>query len=120
MASKKISHKKISISEAVEEIRSQIIDAQKHLKENSGTDIPIFKIEKIELELKGVFTSQIEGEGGVSSKSGVFNVLSGLGLEAKGRYRRGHESAHTIKLQLSIDETVTSPAQSDRRHISDS
>lgn len=90
---------RITIGEAVEELRSQIAEAQA-ARPDDGL---FFEILEAELQIHGTFSRTTDVRGGGAVKFSVF----GLGAEATGNasHNRGQTTTHTVKLRLNLRDS---------------
>lgn len=90
---------RITIGEAVEELRSQIAEAQT-ARPKDGL---FFEILEAELQIHGTFSRSTDVAGGGAVKFSVF----GLGAEAgaNATHTRGQTTAHIVRLKFNLRDS---------------
>ncbi|GGX58082.1 hypothetical protein GCM10007385_28310 [Tateyamaria omphalii] len=91
----------ISIGEAVEELRSQIIEAQAARPDGELS----FEIVEAQLQIQGSLSRSVEGGGSSKVKFSVFGFGAEAGANAGASYSA--ETAHTVTLKLNVTDTTT-------------
>jgi hypothetical protein len=91
----------ITISEAVEELRSQIIDAQA-VRPDGGLS---FEIVEAQLQIQGSLSRSVEGGGSGKVKFSVFGFGAEAGANAGAS--QSAQTAHTVTLKLNVTDLTT-------------
>ncbi|WP_171236749.1 trypco2 family protein [Ruegeria sp. HKCCA6837] len=88
----------ITIRDAMEELRTQIRDAQEPARDD---DIS-FEITEAQVQIRGSFTRSREASGAASVKFSVFGFGAGAGGDAG--MSQGRDIAHTVTLSLKVTD----------------